>query len=80
MSPAGKEVAGKGPSGGREAPSCQHRKIRPVVQVSGPRTCLDTEPICPLKRKKKRRMEETEEGCSGLELCLALGLQIVGKG
>ena len=53
MSPAGKEVAGKGPSGGREAPSCQHRKIRPVVQVSGPRTCLDTEPICPSRGRTR---------------------------
>ncbi|XP_075575743.1 ubiquitin carboxyl-terminal hydrolase 36 [Pelecanus crispus] len=66
VSLAGKEAAGKGPSGGREVPGCQDLESRPKQQVSEPSTYLDTEPISPLKRKKKkRRMEETEERCSG---------------
>ncbi|XP_059684129.1 ubiquitin carboxyl-terminal hydrolase 36 [Gavia stellata] len=65
VSLVGKEVAGKSPSGGREAPGCQDLESRPKQQVSDPSTCLDTEPISPVK-KKKRKIEETEECCSGM--------------
>ncbi|KAM6049952.1 ubiquitin carboxyl-terminal hydrolase 36 [Theristicus caerulescens] len=59
----GKEAAGKGPISGRETPGCQDQESRPKQQVSDPSTYLDMEPISPLKKKK--RMEETEECCSG---------------
>lgn len=63
----GKEAAGKGPSSGREAQGCQELESGPKQQVSDSSTCLDTEPISPVKKKKKkRRMEETEECCSGM--------------
>ncbi|XP_068269291.1 ubiquitin carboxyl-terminal hydrolase 36 isoform X2 [Nyctibius grandis] len=66
VSLAGKEAAGKGPSGGQEGPGCQELEGRPKQQVPDPSPHLDTEPTSPLKRKKKkRRMEETEERCSG---------------
>ncbi|KAM6194195.1 ubiquitin carboxyl-terminal hydrolase 36 [Sarcoramphus papa] len=63
---AGKEAAGKGPSGDWEGPGCQDLESRPKQQVSDPTTSLDTGPISPpKKKKKKRRLEEREKRCSG---------------
>ena len=59
---AGKEVAGKGPSGDWEGPGSRDLKSRPKQQVSDPTTYPDTEPISlPKKKKKKRRLEEREK-------------------
>ncbi|NXT21865.1 UBP42 hydrolase, partial [Syrrhaptes paradoxus] len=58
-------LAGKGPSGGWEGSDSQDPESSPKQLVSDPRTSLGMEPVCPVKKKKKRRMEEMEERCSG---------------
>lgn len=69
VSPGGKVVADKGPSGDEEAPGCWDMESMPRLQGSDPGVHLDVGPISQHKKKKKkkkrRRMEEVEEHCSG---------------
>ncbi|KAK2536736.1 Usp36 [Columba livia] len=68
VSPGGKAVADKGPSGDQEAPGCGDTESRPRPQGSDPGVCLDAGPISHHKKKKRRRrrMKEVEERCSGM--------------
>ncbi|NXG39110.1 UBP42 hydrolase, partial [Dromaius novaehollandiae] len=67
VSPAGKGTAVKAPSGGREGLGSQDPESRPKQQALDPSRFPSTEPISPLKkRKKKRRAQETEERSFGV--------------
>ncbi|NXE57527.1 UBP36 hydrolase, partial [Casuarius casuarius] len=67
VSPAGKGTAVKDPSGGREGLGSQDVESRPKRQALDPSRFPSTEPISPLKKKKrKRRAQETEESCFGV--------------
>ncbi|NXI65470.1 UBP36 hydrolase, partial [Anseranas semipalmata] len=61
VSPAGKGAAGADAGGGRE-----ELQSRPKQRAPDPSCFPSAEPVSPLKRKKKkRRLQETEERCLG---------------